>query len=116
VKPASFANRSPCRMSAPTNGTPEEEWGWFERYIFGLRRYFVRRALASEVDDLVQDVFIRMRAHANCESIEHLEGICSRLRPVFCVIGEWCAARRYMKPWRESLSGGGANPGARSTG
>ena len=44
-----------------------------EAYLPALRRYFSKRASAAEVDDLVQEVFVRMQAQGTDSSIEHLD-------------------------------------------
>jgi RNA polymerase sigma factor (sigma-70 family) len=44
-----------------------------EGYLHALRRYFSRRVAAAEVDDLVQEVFVRMQSHGGDPSIEHLD-------------------------------------------
>ena len=38
--------------------TAEAAWG---AYVPGLRRYFAKRVPASDVDDLVQEVFLRIQ-------------------------------------------------------
>ncbi|MBN4747395.1 RNA polymerase subunit sigma-24, partial [Pandoraea nosoerga] len=40
----------------------------------GLRRFFKRRANPSDVDDLVQDVFVRLHSAQLREPIENVEG------------------------------------------
>lgn len=42
--------------------------------VLRLRRYFARRAPAREIDDLIQEVFLRIQAQANRAPIRHLEG------------------------------------------
>jgi RNA polymerase sigma factor (sigma-70 family) len=39
-----------------------------------LRRYFLRRAPAAEVDDLIQEVFLRVQVHDAITHIGHLSG------------------------------------------
>ncbi|MBS0416128.1 MAG: sigma-70 family RNA polymerase sigma factor [Proteobacteria bacterium] len=39
-----------------------------------LRRYFSKRVPPAEVDDLVQEVFLRMQVHGAGGRIEHMEG------------------------------------------
>ena len=39
----------------------------------GLRRYFSRRVPSREIEDLVQEVFLRMQVHGMEAPIEHLE-------------------------------------------
>jgi RNA polymerase sigma-70 factor (ECF subfamily) len=47
--------------------------GALEAYVPGLRRYFSKRVAAGDIDDLVQEVFVRMQAHSAGPSIEHLD-------------------------------------------
>jgi RNA polymerase sigma factor (sigma-70 family) len=47
--------------------------GSLETYVAGLRRYFSKRVPAGEIDDLVQEVFVRMQAHGDGPPIEHLD-------------------------------------------
>lgn len=44
------------------------------RYGPALRRYFLRRADAADVDDLVQDVFLKMQVRGATTHIENVEG------------------------------------------
>jgi RNA polymerase sigma factor (sigma-70 family) len=67
------AYRGAFRMSAPTEHFVPEGGDSAEAYAPGLRRYFARRAPAAQIDDLVQDVFVRMQAHGPDPSIEHLD-------------------------------------------
>ena len=45
----------------------------WERHLPGLRRYFAKRVPASDIDDVVQEVFLRMRTHQSGAPIENLE-------------------------------------------
>lgn len=47
---------------------------WVVQYGPALRRYFVRRAPASEIDDLVQEVFLSMQARGADSDIDNVEG------------------------------------------
>jgi RNA polymerase sigma factor (sigma-70 family) len=47
---------------------------WMAEYGPGLRRFFSRRANPNDAEDLVQDVFLRLQARADGESIENVEG------------------------------------------
>jgi RNA polymerase sigma-70 factor (ECF subfamily) len=42
-------------------------------YIPGLRRYFAKRVPRGQIDDLIQEVFLRMQAHYASAPIEHLD-------------------------------------------
>jgi RNA polymerase sigma factor (sigma-70 family) len=44
-----------------------------EAYAPGLRRYFSKRVPSSDIDDLVQEVFVRMQGHGVGPPIEHLD-------------------------------------------
>jgi len=47
---------------------------WVIQYGPALRRYFLRRAEPADVDDLVQDVFLRLQARGATGHIENVEG------------------------------------------
>src|ERR1044072_3594447 len=63
-----------------------------------LRRYFRRRAASSEIDDLVQEVFIRLQSRRSDEAVEDID------RYVF-VIAASVLMRRYRKDrqWTRSV-------------
>ena len=42
-----------------------------EAYVPALRSYFSKRLSVNEVDDLVQEVFVRIQAHRSREPIQH---------------------------------------------
>src|SRR5882672_11450910 len=44
-----------------------------ETYVPGLRRYFAKRVPAGQIDDLIQEVFLRLQAHHAHAPIEHLD-------------------------------------------
>jgi RNA polymerase sigma-70 factor (ECF subfamily) len=44
-----------------------------EIYIPGLRRYFAKRIPRGRIDDLIQEVFLRMQAHYANAPIEHVD-------------------------------------------
>jgi RNA polymerase sigma-70 factor (ECF subfamily) len=52
---------------------------WAIRYAPALRRYFQKRATASEAQDLVQEVFLRMQARTTTEPIQNIEGYLFRI-------------------------------------
>ncbi|MGH9641336.1 MAG: RNA polymerase sigma factor, partial [Terriglobales bacterium] len=61
-------------MSAPTEQLADVVAGENLRiYVPALRRFFSKRAASREVDDLVQEVFVRLQAHRNGPPIEHLD-------------------------------------------
>lgn len=47
---------------------------WMVQYGPALRRYFLRRAAAADVDDLVQEVFLRLQGRGATTEIENVEG------------------------------------------
>lgn len=47
---------------------------WMTAYGPGLRRYFRRRVPDADVDDLVQDVFLRLQSAQLSASIKNIEG------------------------------------------
>ena len=47
--------------------------GWMAEYGPGLRRYFSRRANAVDIDDLVQDVFLRLHSARQTTAIDNVE-------------------------------------------
>jgi RNA polymerase sigma factor (sigma-70 family) len=47
--------------------------GSLQVYVPGLRRYFSKRAAIDEIDDLVQEVFVRLQALTQNPPIEHLD-------------------------------------------
>jgi RNA polymerase sigma factor (sigma-70 family) len=44
-----------------------------ETYVPGLRRYFAKRVPGNQIDDLIQEVFLRLQAHHANAPIEHLD-------------------------------------------
>jgi RNA polymerase sigma factor (sigma-70 family) len=47
--------------------------GPLSAFVPGLRRYFAKRARAADIDDLVQEVFVRMQASHASSPIQHLD-------------------------------------------
>lgn len=47
--------------------------GSLQAYVPHLRRYFSKRAAADKIDDLVQEVCVRLQALADSPPIEHLD-------------------------------------------
>lgn len=52
----------------------EDLRAWVVEYGPALRRYFLRRADAADVDDLVQEVFLMMQARGSRSDIDNIEG------------------------------------------
>ncbi|WP_052071723.1 RNA polymerase sigma factor [Sphingopyxis sp. MWB1] len=59
-------------MAAP-RPDPDLE-AWITAYAPGLRSFFRRRAPEADVDDLVQDVFLRLQAARFAAPIDNVEG------------------------------------------
>ena len=85
-------------LSEPTTDEPmsggDDLHAWVLRYGPALRRYFMRRADAADVDDLVQDVFLMMQARGATSEIENVEGYLFRIAAN--VLGQ----RRRRSTWR----------------
>ena len=47
--------------------------GSLHGYVQKLRRYFAKRAAVREIDDLVQEVFIRLVRQAAIESVQQID-------------------------------------------
>lgn len=60
---------------------PDEDTlaAWAVRYGPALRRYFQKRISATEAEDLVQEVFLRMQTRSSAERIENIEGYLFRI-------------------------------------
>jgi RNA polymerase sigma factor (sigma-70 family) len=69
----SWATWGAHRMSAPTEHFDIDSAQSLETYIPGLRRYFSKRAAPCEIDDLIQEVFVRMQIHGSGPPIERLD-------------------------------------------
>jgi RNA polymerase sigma-70 factor (ECF subfamily) len=71
---------SPKPPLADVTRSPEDHPGegdaraWIVEYGPALRRYFLRRAKAADVDDLVQEVFLMMQARGAGAQIQNMEG------------------------------------------
>jgi len=67
----------PPRTGATSSGR-ELEGGdlhaWAVEYGPALRRFFSRRASAADVDDLVQDVFLKLQVRGATSDIDNIEG------------------------------------------
>lgn len=59
---------------APLVAGGDDLRAWVLQYGPALRRYFLRRAEAADVDDLVQEVFLMMQARGATSEIENVEG------------------------------------------
>ena len=69
-------------MASPPNPSREDDRpvrdedlrAWMVLYGPALRRYFLKKASASEAEDLVQDVFLAMQSRGAGAAIENVEG------------------------------------------
>lgn len=52
----------------------EQLCAWMAQYGPGLRRFLTKRVSASEADDLVQEVFLALRARSAASDIDNVEG------------------------------------------
>lgn len=64
----------PAFETKPPGVVARDLAAWMSTYGPGLRRFFKRRANPSDVDDLVQDVFMRLHSARVREPIENVEG------------------------------------------
>ena len=51
----------------------EELRGWMARHSPALRAFFRKRVRAADIDDLVQEVFLRLHLRADAEPVENVE-------------------------------------------
>src|SRR5271167_3725278 len=61
------------RVSANDRATRAAGAGALDVYVPALRRYFSKRVPAGDIDDLVQEVFVRMQIYGGGPPIEHLD-------------------------------------------
>ena len=67
----------PPLKGLPTDGSTSDGpdlRAWMVQYGPALRSYFLRRAAAADVDDLVQEVFLNLQARGATAEIENVEG------------------------------------------
>lgn len=57
----------------------EELGAWLAEHGPALRAYFGKRAPPSDVDDLVQDVFLRLQMRASAAPVENVQGYLFRI-------------------------------------
>lgn len=58
-----------ARIAAPDEGDTD-----LTRHLGAVRRFLMKRAPACEVDDLVQDVALRMQTRRTTDRVENIEG------------------------------------------
>lgn len=92
------------KPTEPAEAGAEELRAWFVEHGPALRRYFHRRAGPEEAEDLVHEVFLRLRARAVTTAVENVE------RYLFRIANNVLATRatRGMRgwTWRETLREG----------
>lgn len=89
--------RPPLNGAMPSSGPAPgdgELRAWMMQYGPALRRYFLRRAQASDADDLVQDVFLSLQARGSGAPVENIEGY------LFRTAANVLAMRRRQSTWR----------------
>ena len=78
-------------MTSPSasarNAAADELRGLMAAYGPGLRRYFRKRAPAHEVDDLVQNVFLKMQARSAAEPVADIERYLFRIAATVLIDG-----------------------------
>lgn len=78
-------------MTSPSararNAAADEVRALMAAYGPGLRRYFRKRAPAHEVDDLVQNVFLKMQARSAAEPVADIERYLFRIAATVLVDG-----------------------------
>ncbi len=92
-----FSPKRPMEVSdlpseAQTRG--EQLHAWIVRYGPGVRRFLLKRVPASEVDDLVQEVFLSLQARGEAAPIENVEGY------LFRTAVSVLARQRRRETWR----------------
>lgn len=91
------ASKPPLSSEAPpVEGSPggDDLRTWMVQYGPALRRYFLRRAQASDADDLVQDVFLSLQARGEGARIDNVEGY------LFRTAANVLGMRRRKTGWR----------------
>ena len=71
---------SPSQGSLASDSASDDDLAvWMAEYGPGLKRYFTRRAGADQADDLVQEVFLRLRARSGDDPVDNVEGYLFRV-------------------------------------
>jgi RNA polymerase sigma factor (sigma-70 family) len=60
-------------VSAAEKTARVAQWNALASYVPGLQRYFSKRVPPGDIDDLLQEVYVRMQAHQANTPIEHLD-------------------------------------------
>jgi len=76
LEPMASSPKPPLSDVSDPMGEPgvTDPRAWIVQYGPALRRYFLRRANAADVDDLVQEVFLMMQARGAGSEIGNIEG------------------------------------------
>lgn len=72
----------------------EQLCAWMAQYGPGLRRFLAKRVPSSEADDLVQEVFLALRARSAAADIQNVEGY------LFKTAVSVLARQRRRRTWR----------------
>lgn len=87
--------KQPVGVPAADPGAWDEQLcAWMTQYGPGLRRFLTKRVSASEADDLVQEVFLALRARSSASDIENVEGY------LFKTAVSVLARQRRRKTWQ----------------
>ena len=78
---------SPPLPAASAPSASEEVRALMAAYGPGLRRYFRKRAPAHEVDDLVQNVFLKLQARSAAEPVADIERYLFRIAATVLIDG-----------------------------
>ena len=69
----------PCLPPVESSARAEEVRAWLADHGPALRAYFRKRAPACDVEDLVQDVFLRLQMRASAARVENVQGYLFRV-------------------------------------
>jgi RNA polymerase sigma-70 factor (ECF subfamily) len=97
VERVASSPRHPVETSlaaAELSARDDQLCAWMEQYGPGLRRFLLKRVSAAEADDLVQEVFIALRARRAASEIENVEGY------LFKTAVSVLARQRRRRTWR----------------
>src|SRR5882757_6987038 len=81
---------------------------WFRQWRGPLRKFLVGRGAvpAADLDDVAQEVFLRLMRYGRTELIEHPQAYLFKMASN--VAAEWAIRARYVRPheskWLEGLS------------
>src|SRR3984957_4383817 len=81
---------------------------WFRRWRMPLRKFLIGKGAipASDLDDVAQEVFLRLMRYERTELIEHPQAYLYKMAPN--AAAEWAIRGRYVRPheskWLAGLS------------